>query len=285
MHQLRLHPRLPGLSFAGRVRESLETALRSAALATEPLDIPIRRPAADLDAASRAHRARRNIRLADLAIAERGPSVEMHNCLGEAWQRLGDSLQAAQHYTRALSLAETGSRAALEALYGQLTCLDGAGADRQAHLALAMNALQQSPLDAHLLVAAGGYLYDLQQPHLAIRAFDVAFRHGQIERRLWHLADIQEIAARCAGRLLVAGGRADEACTLLTAATRLWPGSTALAGELAAAERTSRQRIAEVPADLGGDDADWSRPDPIQPARPLSPAASGAILGHIRRFV
>ena len=267
--QIRLHPRAGGLCFAGRVRESLDASLRPAGLTTDILEIPIHRLAADLDAATLARRARRNIRLADLAIAECGPTSDMHNCLGEAWQKLGGWLQAAQHYARALRLSAGGSREALEALYGLLSCLDAAGADRQVQLSLAMQALGQFPLDAHLLVAAGGYLYDLEQSPLAIRALDLAFRHGQVERRLWHLADIRQIAAQSAAKLLLASGRAEEAATLLAAAVRLWPDSKPLADQWSEAVQRAGRR---------------QRFDAAQSTQPAPLAAAGLNLRSNRDF-
>ena len=225
VYQCRLHPRLPGLQFAGRVRESLDSALATAGLSLATLPIAIERSAADRDPLTRTAKAQRNIRLADRSLAEQGPSADMHNCLAEALQTLGDHLRAAHQYQRAIRLATPGSREQLEAYYGLLACLDSAGPDRDAQLSLCMEALDRFPLDAQLLVALGSYLQALSQTPLAIRAYDVAFRHGQIEPRIPHLPNVPEIAAVCASALMQLAGDNEAALTLLEAAVRTHPQS------------------------------------------------------------
>jgi tetratricopeptide (TPR) repeat protein len=232
IERLRLHRRIDGLRFAGRVRESLHGSLAKLNLAAQPLPIVVQRPLRDHDPEVRAAKAQRNIRLADQQLAEQGPSADIHNCLGEALQVLADAARAGQHFRRAIELATPGSPEQLEAYYGLLTCLDGASADRGPQLALCMEALEKFPLDAQLLVALGGYLQALEQPELARRAYDVAFRHGQIEPRLWHLPEIRQIAAACAATVLQQAGNDAEAITLLEAAVRSLPQSVRLARQL-----------------------------------------------------
>jgi Tfp pilus assembly protein PilF len=230
--RLRLHPRHDGLRFVGRVRESLAESLAALAIETDALPITIERNPHDADESVKAARAQRNIRLADLAMAESGPSAVVHNTLGEAFQTLGDHVRAAQHYRRSLDLAERRSREHLEAFYGLLTCLDGVQADRSDQLSLAILALEHFPLDAQLLVALGGYLQTLGQTPLAARTFDLAFRHGQIEPQLWHLPEIRQIAASCAATVLVQACEEDQARTLLEAAVTIYPQSQKLALQL-----------------------------------------------------
>lgn len=243
MLQLRLHPRLPGLKFAGRVRESLDQSLVAAGLQLESVEIPIHRPLRDHAPDVRTQRAKRNVCLADLEIAASGPSAALYNCLGEAWLALGDPLPAAQHHHLALHLAAAGSRDELEAYYGLLACLDVAGPDRPTQLAVAMKALGRFPLDAQLLVAVGGYLQGLGQHPLAIRSFDLAFRHGQIERRAWHLAEIREIAAVSAATAQQSCGDAAAACSLLEAAVCTFPNSARLSAALEEAAARAGRRI------------------------------------------
>ena len=253
--QVRLHPNLQAVRFAGRVRESLDESLLAAGIAVEPLDVPIHRTTRDLEPTLRATRAQRNVRLADLAIAESGPTAAMHNCQGESLQILGDPLRAAHHYHQALKLAEPASREALEAHYGLLTCLDSAGPDRQLQLSLCMRALERFSLDAQLLVALGGYLRSLGHLPLAIRSFDVALRHGQTELRLWHLLEIREIAAACAAAAHDQNGDGEAARTLLEAAVRMFPHSLKLGRQLAElhlkeGRRSDAQRVvAALPLD------------------------------------
>lgn len=230
--QVRLHPLEEGIAFAGRVRERLDDSLAAAGIAVEALNIPIHRGERDHDPAVKAARAQRNIRLADLASADAGPTAALHNCLGEALQALGDPLRAAHQYQRAMRLADAESANLLEGYYGLLTCLDATSQDRSAQLTLCMEAVERFPLDAQLLVALGGYLQALEQPQLAMRAYDVAFRHGQIEPRIWHLPDIREIAAVCAATIHQLLGESDQARTLLEAAARSYPESLRIARQL-----------------------------------------------------
>jgi tetratricopeptide (TPR) repeat protein len=232
---LRLHPRSAGLRFKGRVRERLD--LSSLALQIEPLpalfdeasesaregrQVDIHRGSEELATERRRSKAQRNIRLADFEQAEQGPSADIQNCLAEAFQSLGDCLRAGQHYRQALAASAPHSRERLEAHYGLLTCFEGR---REDQLALCMAAVEQFPLDAQLLVALGGYLQSLGHLELAARAFDVAFRYGQIEPEIWHLPDIREIAAACAARTFERAGNAEQARSLLEAAVRMHPQS------------------------------------------------------------
>ena len=230
--RVRLHPRRAGLAFAGRVRESLDASLTALGIEIDALEITIERSSLEADQNVKAARAQRNVRLADLEMAERGPSAALHNVLGEAFGTLGDHVRSAQHYRRSLDLAEKQSREHLEAFYGLLACLDGVEAQRSDQLSLAILALEHFPLDAQLLVALGGYLQTLSQTPLAARAFDLAFRHGQIEPRLWHLPDIRQLAASCAATVLVQGREDDQARTLLEAAVTIYPDSQKLALQL-----------------------------------------------------
>jgi tetratricopeptide (TPR) repeat protein len=230
--RFRLHPRHAGLCFTGRVRERIDTSLAGQNMQTAALPYVIQRGPSEHDPAVKAGKAQRNIRLADLALAELGPTAELHNVLGEAFQSLGDGVRAAQHYRRTLDLAQRGGSEQLEAFYGLLTCLDGVSADRSDQLSLCMLALEHFPLDAQLLVALGGYLQSLEQGPLAIRSFDLAFRHGQIETQIWHLPEIREIAAACAATAWIATGEQEQAQSLLAAAVRTFPGSQRLALQL-----------------------------------------------------
>jgi tetratricopeptide (TPR) repeat protein len=230
--RLRLHPRREGVRFAGRVRERIDESLAAQNIAIDASPIVIERGDLDHDAGVKTNRAQRNIRLADLDLAEHGPSARLHNVLGEAYQTLGDHVRAAQHFRRSLDLAEQKSREHLEAFYGLLTCLDGVAADGSDQLSLAILALEHFPLDAQLLVALGGYLQNLGQSQFAVRSFDLAFRHGLIESQVWHLPDIRQIAASSAATVLVQSREDDQARTLLEAAVTIYPQSHKLALQL-----------------------------------------------------
>jgi tetratricopeptide (TPR) repeat protein len=242
VERLRLHPRRPGLQFSSRVRESLDRALFAFGIGTDSLPLTIQRSRRDLDPAVKAARARRNLRLAELQQTERGPSAEMHNCLAEAHHALSAHDQAAIHYRRAFELAQQGSPAQLEAYYGMLTCLETVAGPlpdaqdqdprRSAQLSLCTTALDTFPLDAQLLCAMGGYLQSLGRIDLAVRAYDVCYRHGRIEPGLWHLPDIREVAASCQAALLELTSDADAALALLQDARQAYPDSLRIARQI-----------------------------------------------------
>lgn len=242
VERLRLHPRRPGIQFSGRVRESLDRSLFAFGIGTQSLPLVIERSRREFDPAIKASRAERNLVLADLQMAERGPSADMYNCLAEACHALARHDQAAHNYRQALALAEGGSAPQLEAYYGLLTCLetiaaplpdsDGQDPRRSAQLSLCVTALDAFPLDAQLLCALGGYLQSLGRSELAVKAYDVCYRHGQIEPRLWHLPNVREVAASCQAAILELTGRADEARDLLQDARQAYPDSQRIARQL-----------------------------------------------------
>lgn len=225
--RLRLHPNRPGLIFHGRVRESLQRSLGAFNIGAEHLPLTIQRGPLEHDPRVKADRAQRNIRLADLQITQRGPTAELLNCLGDAFQTLGDPARAIQHYRRAQELAPANSTEMLEAYYGLLTCLTGPdSAAEQMQLCLA--ALEQFPLDAQLLCALGGYLQSTQRVELAIRSFSVAAEHGQVNSQLWHLPDIREIAICCLAQLLQQNNQPEAALLAVDQGLARYPHSLRL---------------------------------------------------------
>ncbi len=225
--RLRLHSNRPGLIFHGRVRESLQRSLTAFNIEVQHLPLTICRGTIEHDAKVKAERARRNIRLADLQIAQKGPTSEMLNCLGEAYQTLQDHQRATQHYRRAQEIATANSTEMLEAYYGLLTCITGPqSAAEQMQLCLA--ALEQFPLDAQLLCALGGYLQNNDRAELAIRSFALAAEHGQINSQLWHLPEIREIAISCHSQLLQQCGRFEASLLALEQGLARYPQSPRL---------------------------------------------------------
>jgi lipopolysaccharide biosynthesis regulator YciM len=71
---------------------------------------------------------------------------------------------------------------------------------------------------------------------------DLAFRHGQIEPRIWHLPDIRQIAASCAATVLMQAREDEQARTLLEAAVTIYPQSTRLALQLVDLHVRNRRR-------------------------------------------
>ncbi len=225
--RLRLHPNRPGLIFHGRVRESLQRSLSAFNIEAEHLPLTIHRGEQEHDPAVKAERARRNIRLADLQIAQRGPNADLHNCLGEAFQAINDSVRAIQNYQRAQDLAAAGSTEMLEAYYGLLTCLTGPDSTTE-QMQLCLAALDVFPLDAQLLCALGGYLQSTERIELAIRAFTLGAEHGQINAQLWHLPEIREIATSCQAQLLQQNDQLEAAVLALDQGLARYPHSQRL---------------------------------------------------------
>ena len=240
--RLRLHPRRPGLQFTGRVRESLDRSLFAFGIGVDSLPLTIARSRREFDSVVKEARGTRNRALAELQLAERGPDAQIYNCLAEACQTLARPELAAHHYRQALERADKGSPAQLEAYYGLLACLESmdgrlpAAPDedprRTAQVSLCTTALETFPLDAQLLCAMGGYLQSLGRADLAMKAYNLCYRHGQIEPAVWHFPDIREVAASCQAALLELIGKAESALTLLQEAGQAYPESKRIARQL-----------------------------------------------------
>lgn len=236
---VRLHPNRPGLIFHGRVRESQSRSLFAFGMKLEHLPLTLHRSARDHVQENKLAKAERNLRLADLQIAEHGPTADMLNCQGEACQTLGQNETALGHYQKAKEAAEPASAEMLESYYGLLTCLeripakvtqsaDGAtlpSQNRSAQISLCMEALETFSLDAQLLCALGGYLHSLGQRELAARSYEIAFRHGQVEPEIWHIRDIREVAAVCRSAHWQLAGNDEAALSLLGEAWATYPES------------------------------------------------------------
>lgn len=215
--RLRLAPNRPALRFRGRVRESFAAAVESLGWRHTLLELPLLRGVEENEPATKVRRARRNLRLAELALAEDGPQPIWFNCLAEAFQSLDDLPRAAAHYRLALAQSAPGSLPMLEAYYGLLTCFDGSPESREQQVLLGVTAVEQFPLDVQLLCALGGYLQQLPQPRLDLvtRSYETAFRYGQLHPELWHLEDMPAVAGSCLATSLLLQQRAEEAQRVL----------------------------------------------------------------------
>lgn len=230
--RLRLHRRVDGIRFQGRVRESLAGSLQEHSIHTAALSWRIERSAREHDDKLRRSRAERNLRLAGLALEEEGTSARLLNCLGEAAQALGDNGASIGWYRQALVLSASPTPDTLEAYYGILTALEGQDASREAQLQLCMKALEIFPLDTQLLCAIGGYLQSREQLELASRAYHLAAHYGQITPEIWHLVGLQEIAMNCYALTLQHLGREEEARQLLERELAAQPAAARLRRQL-----------------------------------------------------
>ncbi len=232
MAQIRLVPNHAAMKFHGRVRESLLSSVQSLGLAVEGLPWRICRPVQDHDPEWKRRKAQRNLRLAEQQIAEDGPVARLLNCKADALQILNDATAAARNYSSAVQTAEPGSSELLEAYYGLLTALDGCDESREQQLTICLKALEVFPLDVQLLCAMGGYLQSQDRLDLAARAYQSAYRHGQIDPQVWHLDEIKEIAAVCYSLTLQRQDNDDMARTALQDALQANPQSERICRQL-----------------------------------------------------
>jgi glycosyltransferase involved in cell wall biosynthesis len=223
--RIRLVPRRPGIAFSGRVRESLLETLGQQSIQLDGLSYRIQRGMDEHDPLAKASRARRNIRLADREIRERGMQARLLNCLGDAMHTLEDNGRAAEFFRHALAASRPGSEDMLEAYYGLITSLPGDGSRREEQLSSCVEAIGVFALDAQLLCAMGGYLQSQGRIDLALKAFRTACDHGQINPYVWHVAQIRDVAAVCAAACLQLQGQTDEARNILQEALRRNPES------------------------------------------------------------
>jgi tetratricopeptide (TPR) repeat protein len=230
--QVRLVPNHPAIKFRGRVRESLLPSVESVGLTVEGLPWRIGRPVQDHDPDRKRRKAQRNLRLADQQIAEEGPVARLLNCKADALQILDEATAAARYYSSAIQTAEPGTPELLEAYYGLLTALDGCDESREQQLTICLKALEAFPLDVQLLCAMGGYLQSQDRLDLAARAYQSAYRHGQIDPQVWHLDEIKEIAAVCYGLTLQRQNNDDMAQRALEEALRAYPQSERICRQL-----------------------------------------------------
>ncbi len=257
----RLHPRLPGLTFSGRVAESLSPAARRLGLTDQLIDATVWRTTAEHASETKRRKAQRNLQIAEREVSDRGPSPRMSIVIGEARLDLGQFDQAAAAFRRALETSARGSLEALWAYYGLLTTFDSAPAAGEAQLATCLQALESFPFDAQLLCAMGNYLQLRDHFELAARSFETAFRYGQAHPELWHLEDLQSVAGAARGLALQLAGKIEDAERALREAIDSLPDDGRLRrrlGELyveqgnqqAAVEQFGRLRLPSAEVDL-----------------------------------
>jgi tetratricopeptide (TPR) repeat protein len=246
--ELRLHPRLRSVRFSGAVREGIEESLQAAGCHLENLNLRIERPASLTEGARRTRRAQRILKQAEAMLRATPRPPRMLNGLAEAFQTVGETVQAAQLYREALESAPYRSADQLEAWYGLLTSLDGAPDARAAQIQLCMQALESFPVDAQLLCALGGYLQGMGQHDLSAQAYLVAWKHGQVVLMVEHLEEIREIAAACHAAALARLGNTDGAIHFLQRALARDSGSERLQRALSLMEGDERARRLRVDA-------------------------------------
>jgi tetratricopeptide (TPR) repeat protein len=195
--RIRLVPNFQGLEFQGRIRESLLPSLAARQRQVDLLPWKILRSSYEHDPLVKSRKARRDLRLAELEIAEHRATPRLYNLLGDAYSRLGDTAASIDYFRRALQHCERGSIDMLEAYYGLLATLDSDSRHVPEQVSVCLAALEVYPCDAQLLCAMGSYLQLQGRADLAVRAYQMAAEHGQVEPQTWHLSDIGEVAIVC----------------------------------------------------------------------------------------
>jgi tetratricopeptide (TPR) repeat protein len=214
--RIRLMPNLPTIRFTGRVRESVHPALAATAMTDTAMKVELKswqilRGAEDQDPTVKARKGRRDWKLAELELRDRGEIAIPLVAMGEALANLGDSRQAADCFRRALAIARSGSTEMLEAFYGLLTTYDGAPESHNQQVKICVQALEVYPFDAQLLCAIGSYMQRAGRLDLASRSYRTAVRHGQLNLETWHVAAIRDVATLCLSLSLELLGEDDEA--------------------------------------------------------------------------
>ncbi|MHC4177407.1 MAG: tetratricopeptide repeat-containing glycosyltransferase family 2 protein [Planctomycetota bacterium] len=228
--QLRLVPTGADLRFEGRVRETLRPSIEAAGLGIDAAVGRIRCHARRHDPDRKASQAQRNLKLAELdaAEAEDRPPARLQLVIGEAHSNLGAIDEARRAFLAAVEAAEHGSTEQLEAYYGLLTTYDGQQSEGGQQLSTCLEALEVFPLDAQLLLAMGNYLQARNRTDLAVRSFEAAVKHGQVDLEVWHLAELPEVAADYLNLSLQIQGEDDRAREVLEEALQRTPDSTRL---------------------------------------------------------
>lgn len=194
---MRMFPRVPEIEYQGRIGESILASMQALGWPETLCPWRLVRSAREHDQEFKRVRALRELRLIDLELQERGPRPEVLNHLGEMLVLFGEPAAARQRFQQSLAIAARGSTEMLAAYYGLLTTFGDQPAEQEAQVAACLEALAIYPLDAQLLTAMGGYLQAQGRYDLAIRAFQAAADHGQIDPRTWHVTDVAELAIHC----------------------------------------------------------------------------------------
>jgi tetratricopeptide (TPR) repeat protein len=213
--RLRLIPQRDDLRYYGHVREQMRYDQSLGELKVEIAPGIIERGSQDQDAKVRRARAERNLQLVKADQAELGISPRTEIVRGEALLDLQQNSEAAQAFQQAVKIAERGSTEMLDAYYGWLTCYDQWPERRPEQLAIAAAALEVFPLDAQLLCAVGTYLQGSGRIDLAIKSFQTAAEHGQVNVETWHLAAMVEVTMTCWSHALEQAGQLDAAIDVL----------------------------------------------------------------------
>lgn len=215
--RIRLVPKMRGLTFAGRVRETMRQSIIEQGLAIEVAPWRIHRAARDHEPQRKTQKALRDVRLVELATREQGEQPCLLLALADALVNLGQTKQAAACYRAALDRSERGSTEMLEGYYGLLSESCAAHQTLDTRIADCLAALEVFPFDAQLLCVMAGFLQAQGHHDLASRSYRTAVDYGQINPETWHVAEVAQIASICLSLLMQLKGDLAEARNVLEA--------------------------------------------------------------------
>jgi tetratricopeptide (TPR) repeat protein len=218
MSSVRMWPIQAGLQFAGRVREQTLSPPEAAGLAMTQTSWRIRRSKHTLDQHVRTAKAKRDLRLAELEIDDRGTRPALLVAMAEAHATLVQVEKAISGYYRAIEHSTAASDEQLEAYYGLLTAFDSRPGAQSEQIGACLKALEIFPFDAQLLCAMGSYLQSQGRLDVACRSYQMAVEHGTVNPRVWHLPNLLELAVMCYSLTLELQGNVDEARAALETA-------------------------------------------------------------------
>ena len=192
---VRLVPNRTELKFQGRVRETLHASLLEANMAVDITPWRIDRTRIEHDAERKQRKASRNLKLAQLELAEDHREPRVLLALGDVYSAEGNYKRARQFFRAAIDDSSRGSTEMLEGYYGLLTAFEAN--DHEAQLSACIEATEIFPFDAQLFCAMGSYLQAQNRMDLASRSYEAAHRYGQVNPEAWHLSHIGEVASLC----------------------------------------------------------------------------------------
>ncbi len=227
--ELRLFSTKAGLTFKGRIRESVRESMEEREVTIGLAPGVILQDERRNQFEKKSFNAHLALRLANLEMAEHEKTpARLDLAIGDALCDLGDFVHAAPAYSNAVEHALRGSTEQLEAYYGLLSAMDRNPILQPASLETCLHALEIFPLDAQLLLAMGGYVQARNRGDLALRAFESAVRNGRVDLETWRLLDLPEVAVAFYAMALRAQGQEAEALAQLEDGLTRFPKSTRL---------------------------------------------------------
>ncbi len=230
IQEIRLIPFHSDWRFEGRVRETLEPSIDALGFSKEMAPATIQRDGDDHLPERKTARALRDLELSAIEIAESEtvrPAVQIAR--GQALYDLNQKGEARKSFRSAIASSKLKSTERLEAYLGLLSTYQGGSTEAGPFLQVAVEALEEFPLDSHLLFFLGTVLQSQGQTDLAARTFQTVIDHGQVNLETWHLAEIAEMTVVSLSLVWQLQGKKEEAEKLIDQALSFSPESSRVA--------------------------------------------------------